>query len=198
MPLTHHWTSKDLEAFPPAEGTRYEIIDGELYVSHQPSWHHQYTCSALIAALHTWSQATGLGAATGAPGILFAEDQDVAPDVVWISHTRLQGTLDPAGHLTCAPELVIEVLSPGRTNVRRDREVKLGLYGRQGVDEYWIVDPVAQTLDVYRQQGGRLAHVDYLTGADTLLSPVLPGFACPVGTLFAQAEPGPRGDAPDG
>src|SRR6266851_2151929 len=177
MPLTHHWTSKDLEAFPPAEGTRYEIIDGELYVSHQPSWHHQYTCSALIAALHTWSQATGLGAATGAPGILFAEDQDVAPDVVWISHTRLQGTLDPAGHLTCAPELVIEVLSPGRTNVRRDREVKLG---------------------VYRQQGGRLAHVDYLTGADTLLSPVLPGFACPVGTLFAQAEPGPRGDAPDG
>jgi Uma2 family endonuclease len=184
MPTTKHWTSKDLDALPHKEGTRYEIIDGELYVSHQPSWHHQYACRRLIAVLDHWSLATGLGEPSGAPGIIFAEDQDVAPDVVWISHGRLQGTLDQAGHLTQAPELVIEVLSPGSTNIRRDRDLKLSLYSRQGVEEYWIVDPLAQTIDVFRQQGGHLAHVDWLNAEDTLTSPTLPSFSCPVHTLF--------------
>ena len=184
MPTTHYWTSKDLEALPQTEGARYEIIDGELYVSTMPSWHHQYTCSHLTEALNTWSRATGLGMAVGAPGLLFAEDRDVGPDVVWISHSRLQGALDQAGHLTRAPELVVEVLSPGPTNERRDREAKLALYSRQGVDEYWIVDPLAQTIDVYRQVEGRLAHVDGLHAEDTLTSPGLPGFTCAVAGLF--------------
>lgn len=184
MPSTKHWTSKDLDALPHAEGTRYEIIDGELYVSHQASWHHQYACRRLIAILDQWSLATGLGEPSAAPGLIFAEDQDVAPDVVWISHGRLQGALDQAGHLTRVPELAVEVLSPGSTNIRRDREAKLALYSRQGVEEYWIVDPLAHTIDVYQQQGGQLAHVERLSAADTLTSPLLPGFSCPVHTLF--------------
>ena len=62
-----------------------------------------------------------------APGLIFADDDDVAPDVVWISRERLAGTLDQTGHLHTAPELVVEVLSPGSVNERRDREVKLKL-----------------------------------------------------------------------
>ena len=186
MPTTKHWTSKDLDTLPQQEGVRYEIIDGELHVSHQPSWHHQYACSMLTHLLQGWSLATGLGATVGAPGLICAPDQDVAPDLVWIGHQRLQGALDQAGHLTRAPELVIEVLSPGSTNERRDREVKLALYSRQGVDEYWIVDPLAQTLDVYRQQEGTLVPLAALTRQDTLTSPLLPGFACVVGTLFSD------------
>lgn len=77
----------------------------------------------------------------------------MAPDVVWISHGCLQGTLDQAGHLTQAPELVIEALSPGSTNIRRDRDLKLALYSCQGVEEYWIVDPLAQTIDVLGSRG---------------------------------------------
>jgi Uma2 family endonuclease len=184
MPTTHYWTSKDLEALPQKEGTRYEIIDGELYVSTAPSWHHQYAASRLIALLDAWSRVTGLGEAVVAPGLIFAPDQDVIPDVVWVSRGRLQGALDEAGHLTRAPELVVEVLSPGPTNERRDREVKLALYSRQRVEEYWMIVPLAQTIDVYRQQAGRLAHVGGLTAADTLTSPLLPGFSCPVSTLF--------------
>ena len=57
MPTTNHWTSKDLEALPQKEGTRYEIIDGESHVSTLPSWHHQYTCSHLTEALSTWGRA---------------------------------------------------------------------------------------------------------------------------------------------
>ncbi len=184
MPTTKHWTSKDLDAFPRDDGTRYEIIDGDLYVSTAPSLHHQYTARRLIAVLDAWRLATPLGEIFPEPGLTFAADNDVIPDLVWISHSRLQDAEDPAGHLTRAPELVIEVLSPGPTNTRRDREIKLALYGRQGVDEYWIVDPLAHTIDVYRQGEGRLAHVDGLTAEDTLTSALLPGFSCPVHTLF--------------
>lgn len=186
MPTTKHWTSKDLETLPSTEGTRYEIIAGELFVSTQPHWHHQYTCGRLFRALDTWSDTHPLGYAILAPGLLFADDDDVAPDMVWVSHARRAGAWDQAGHLTRAPELVIEVLSPGRANERRDRDAKRGLYSRQGVHEYWIIDWRAQTVDVYRPAAGGLELVTRLTRQDTLTSPLLPGFACVVGTLFSD------------
>ena len=154
MPTTKHWTSKDLKTLPSTEGTRYEIIAGDLFVSTQPHWHHQYTCGRLFRALDTWSDTHPIGYAILAPGLIFADDDDVAPDLVWVSHARRAGAQDGAGHLHVAPELVIEVTSPGRPNERRDREVKRGLYERRGVQEYWIVDPRAQTVDVYRPTAG--------------------------------------------
>src|SRR5205085_1491121 len=133
------WTSQDLELLP-EDGKRYEIIDGELYVSKQPHWHHQRVCFRLGFALEAWSQQTKIGEVNLAPGVIFAADDDVAPDMVWVSRDRLANALDAGGHLHAAPELVVEVLSPGLTNERRDREAKLKLYSRRGVLEYWIVD----------------------------------------------------------
>jgi Uma2 family endonuclease len=178
------WTSKDLERFPADLGLRYEIIDGELHVSTAPSFAHQYACAGLVEALRVWSRATGLGVALSAPGLIFTPDRDVIPDVIWISHARLQGALNEAGHLTHAPELVVEVTSPGPTNAWRDRDVKRDLYSRQGVQEYWIVDPLARTVDVYRPVEGQLVQVEGLGAADTLTSALLPGFSGPVHTLF--------------
>lgn len=57
-----------------------------------------------------------------APGLIFAEDDDVAPDIVWSSRKRLAQAVDAVGHLHAAPELVIEVLSPGKANEYRDRD----------------------------------------------------------------------------
>ena len=184
MSTTRRFTSADLERLPDVEGTRYEIIDGELHVSKQPSWEHQYTCSEVVGELRNWSHQTGLGLTLVAPGVLFAEDDDVAPDVVWISHERLATLSGAAGHLTGAPELVVEVLSPGATNERRDREAKLRLYSRQGVDEYWIVDWRARTVDVFRREDDRLGLVATLTSGDTITSPILPRLACPVSTFW--------------
>ncbi len=177
------WTSADLEVLP-EDGKRYEIIDGELYVSKQPQWHHQVTCTRLGTSLDTWSRQTGLGVATQAPGVIFAADDDVVPDVVWISTSRLAAILDRHGHLHGAPELVVEVLSPGATNERRDREAKLKLYSRRGVDEYWIVDWRARTVEVFRRTGEALALVETLAGDAILSSPLLPGFAAPLGQIF--------------
>lgn len=127
------WTSADLEVLP-ENGSRYEIIDGEFHASRQPHWNHQIVCSNAIALLKEWSRQAE-GRANFAPGIIFADDEDVAPDVVWISDERLAAALR-GGKLHAAPELVVEVLSPGSTNERRDREAKLKLYSNRGVEEY--------------------------------------------------------------
>lgn len=177
------WTSKDLDSLPD-DGKRYEIIDGELHVSKQPHYYHQRVCANLTFLLETWCRKTGLGEVTGAPGLIFAEDDDVAPDIVWGSFSRLKTILQPDGKLHAAPELVIEVLSPGPRNESRDREVKLKLYSRRGVSEYWIVDWIARKIEVYRREQAQLNLVSTLFDPDVLTSPLLPNFSCLLADLL--------------
>ena len=73
----------------PEDGKLYELIEGELYASRQPSWDHQYSCVRLGRFLDEWNEQTGLGVVNAAPGVIFAEDDDVAPDLVWISDGKL-------------------------------------------------------------------------------------------------------------
>jgi len=188
MSSSLRFTTADVEALPDRlDDTRYELIDGELSVAKQPHWAHQYVSFRLAAAIEAWSRQTGRGVANIAPGVIFSSEDDVAPDVVWISRERRARGLRADGKLYAAPELAVEVLSPGRTNERRDREVKLKLYAREGVEEYWLVDWRARTVEVYRRSGDLLQLAQTLTDADTLASPLLPGFAYPVRDLWEPA-----------
>jgi Uma2 family endonuclease len=125
--------------------------------------------------------------------VIFTEIDAVEPDFVWLSHERLAQIEDATDdHLHGAPELVVEVLSQGAANERRDRERKLALYSRYGVEEYWLLDPRAYRVEVYRRtpgarRGARLRRVALLGRDDTLTSPLLPGFAVPVARLFRKA-----------
>jgi Uma2 family endonuclease len=188
MSQTVRWTSADLEAFPDDDGKRYEIIGGKLYVSKAPGWKHQLVCIGLGGDLDRWSRASGLGVLNVGPGIIFADDDDVIPDLVWISHERLAAALWTDQKLHLAPELVIEVLSPGRSNAQRDRQAKLGLYGRRGVDEYWIVDWERRQVEVYRRSDTTLRALATLHEGDLLESPLLPGFSLPLSDLFARLQ----------
>jgi Uma2 family endonuclease len=168
------------------DGKRYEVIEGEIYVSRQPHWHHQFVCGQLFRFLQEWSEQSGSGVANGAPGLIFTEDNDVAPDVVWLSSDRLASALGEDGKLHAAPELVVEVTSPGLVNQQRDRQTKLKLYSRRGVQEYWIIDWQQQQVEVYRRVQAELALVTTLYRTDALQSPLLPGFFCQVAALFIQ------------
>jgi Uma2 family endonuclease len=180
------FTTADLETFPDTlDDTRYEIIGGELFVAHQPHTDHQRTAGVVWFVLADWSRSTGLGEPIQAPGLIFTDEDNVAPDVIWISNERLARGLGDDGKLHIAPELIVEVLSPGNSNIHRDREAKLKLYSATGVDEYWIADWRERTVDVFRRNGGALTLVATLTDDDTLTSPVLPGFACPVRSLWS-------------
>jgi Uma2 family endonuclease len=185
MTAIYHWTSRDLAAFG-GEWYRYEIVNGELFISCPPHWRHQLTCTHLASAFLHWNDQTGAGIPLFAPGVIFADDQDVVPDLVWVGNERFAAIVGDDGKLYGAPELAMEVLSPGPANARRDREAKLKLYSQRGVDEYWIVDWQTRRVEVYRPDGGVLALATTLTDADTLTSPLLPGFACPVADLFAR------------
>jgi len=189
METVSKFTSADL-ALMPDDGKRYELIDGELHMSKQPSWEHQFACVRIARFLDEWNDRTGLGVVNFAPGVIFAEDDDVVPDIVWVSRGRLATALDAAGHLNVAPEIVIEVLSPGPSNERRDRQTKLKLYARRGVQEYWIIDWIRQRVEVYRREQGTLTLAGTLHRSDALASPLLPGFSCPVAALFAERPAG--------
>ena len=153
-------------------------------VKKAPHWKHQLTCVRIAAALDAWSQSTKLGQAAINPGIICTDTDNVIPDVVWASNERLAVLLDNAGHLTAAPELVVEVLSPGTENQRRDREAKLKLYSARGVREYWIVDWQKQQIEVYRREQAVLNLVATLFTNDNLITPLLFGFNCPVTSIF--------------
>ncbi|MBE9034659.1 Uma2 family endonuclease [aff. Roholtiella sp. LEGE 12411] len=178
------WTTADLELLPD-NGNRYEIVDGELFVTRAPHWGHQKITDNICMELKLWSRQTGLGEAVTGAGIIFTDADNVIPDVVWISNQRLASVLDDAGHLTAAPELVVEVLSPGQENERRDRQVKLKLCAAQGVREYWIVDWQLQQIQVYRPEQATLILIETLFSNDNLSSPLLPGFTCDIARLFS-------------
>ena len=179
------WTTADIALFPD-DGKRYEIIDGDLIVTRAPHWNHQQIAGRIFSALDSWSQSTGFGEAAFTPGIVFTDADNVIPDVVWVSHNALDQLLNDAGHLTGAPELVVEVLSSVGENRRRDYQLKLKLYSQQGAQEYWIVDPERQQVQAYRREEAVLALSATLHETDSLTSPLLPGFACPLAAVFAQ------------
>ena len=178
------WTIRDLEVLPQSEGTRYELVNGELFVTRSPHRKHQQVTGKIYRVLDRWSEASGLGEAILAPGIIPSDADNVIPDLVWVSHERLTLIEDEAGHFTGFPELVVEVLSSGEKNIRRDRQVKLKLYSLQGVREYWIADRFAKRLEVYRREKGQLVLAATLLEGDELTSPLLPGFQCWIRCFF--------------
>jgi Uma2 family endonuclease len=180
---TLRWTTADLQLLP-EDGRRYEIVDGELLVTRAPHWGHQKAGGRIYGALDDWSLNTKLGEASFAPGIVFGDADNVIPDVVWISKERLTLGLDEAGHLIAAPELIVEVLSPGAENARRDKDLKLRLYSVSGVREYWIIDWQGQQVEVYRRDSTRLKLAVTLLPGDEIETPLLPGLSYPVTKLF--------------
>lgn len=180
------WTTADLDLLAADEWKRYEIIDGELFVTRALHFRHQSVILNLCAELQNWSNETQLGEALPTPGIIFSDADNVIPDAIWISVERMERFTDEAGHFTGAPELIVEVLSPGVSNERRDREAKLKLYSSQGVEEYWIVNRELQQVEVYRRENAVLKRVATYNAQDTITSPILPGFECRVNRFFSQ------------
>lgn len=176
-------TLADLEAAPD-DGNRYELVEGELHVSSAPSIFHQEISLRIALALSRYLQMRPLGKVLQGVGVIFDDFSAVIPDLVFVTHERLQRS-EADGRLKFAPEIVIEILSPGASNERRDRQLKRDLYSRQGVHEYWIVDPAARAVELHRKRKtGGLEFIARLQSGDQLTSSVLPEFTLPIDSLF--------------
>lgn len=128
----------------PDDGLRYEIIDGALFSEPSPRRAHQEAAFRLATLLDAHVRARRLGKVYIAPfDVILDRTTVVVPDVVFVSRDRL-GIVADRG-VEGAPDLVVEILSPG--TARRDRVAKLNEYARYGVRHYWLVDPEAKTLE---------------------------------------------------
>ena len=177
------WTSADLEFFPD-NGDRYEIIDGDLYVTRAPHWKHQKVLTRLCKFLPTKDADNRTGEALQTPGLIFAGEENTIPDLVWISDEKLVNCVDESGHFTAAPELIVEVLSQTAKDISRDRQVKLKLYSRVGVREYWIIDWQQKTVEIYRRSPTHLQLDCTLFAENELTSPLFPEFNLKVAEIF--------------
>ena len=132
----------------PDDGNRYEFIGGRLYVTAAPVIRHQRISKRLEAALVRVLEDPGHGEVFYAPCLVeFPGVGDrVQPDLLFVSDERREiiGEKQVLG----APDLVVEILSP--STAHRDRGIKLDLYARSGVRQYWIVDPDEDVVDVWR------------------------------------------------
>jgi Uma2 family endonuclease len=173
-------TIDDLDALPD-DSKRYEIIKGELFVTGILGLTHQAITSNILFAFMTYLKQNPLGKFFPTPGVIFSDFDAVIPDLVFISHERLD-EIAVNERLSGAPEIIIEILSPGLENQKRDRQIKRQLYRKYGVKEYWIVDAEQSTVEIYRSPKFNRAKI--FTMDEEIKTPLLPNFCCPVRDVF--------------
>jgi Uncharacterized protein conserved in cyanobacteria len=150
-PPQGRWTYADYAALPD-DGNRYEIIAGVLYMTPAPGTGHQSISARVVTFLVTHVEFAGLGRVFAAPvDVELAPDTVVQPDIVVVLSANLH-RITPS-RIIGAPDLVVEILSPGTAGY--DRREKQDAYARAGVGEYWIVDPGAQTVELLTLDQGR-------------------------------------------
>ena len=130
----------------PEDGRRHEIIDGDHHVSAAPSVYHQRVLGRLLVQLYRLIDESGAGYVLPAPvDTVLSRTDVVQPDIV-VTLDRDEALLRRE-RIDAAPDLVVEVLSP--STAYRDRGLKLDLYQKAGVSEYWIVDPERRIVQQY-------------------------------------------------
>ena len=168
----------------PEDGMRHELIDGEHYATPAPIWRHQAISRNLIGMIWSYLQQHPIGHVFAAPfDVIFSNVDVVEPDVLYLSKQRI-AQLEPSPWIKGAPNLVVEIGSPGTR--KRDETIKRRLYERFGVDEYWVIDPELDTIKLYRRTNNQYERVAELTleNGDVLTTPLLPGLELPLAKIF--------------
>ena len=173
------YTVNDYMTAPPDK--RYQLLDGEMILAPSPTTRHQRILLRLYQAVNDFVASHRLGEVLVAPCDVILSNHDVAqPDVLFVSNQR--SDIITEANVQGAPDLVVEVLSPGTSQY--DRGYKRSLYGRYGVREYWLVDPEAEAVEVLTAgEQGLLSHATYRRD-DTLASPLLVGLVISLGQIF--------------
>ena len=168
----------------PDDGNRYELIDGELFVTASPFKVHQRAVQRLFRKLDHHVDGHDLGDVYFAPFDVYltipgaTHETRVQPDILFVSKAREHIVMD---WVRGAPDLVVEVLS--ESTARADLFHKRDAYRAAGVPEYWIVDPQQKTVTVHRFTAPDQPLV--LSGDEKLTTPLLPGFELPVSYIFS-------------
>jgi Uma2 family endonuclease len=182
MSTTTLITADELLALPSGMGKRYELIAGELRVMSPAGWRHGGVAGNVAALLGPFIRTRNLGRAFAAEtGFLLKRNPDTvrAPGFAFISSANLPATDPTEAFWPGAPDLAVEVVSPGDTTGEVAEKVEDWLAA--GCAAVWVVDPKLKTVTIYRS----LADIEIQTTGETLIGdPVIAGFSCPVDELF--------------
>ena len=163
---------------------RYELLDGELIMVPAPNIKHESVRSLLGRELINFIVEHKLGNLFYAPCDVMLSDTDVVqPDLLFVSRER-EHLLSDGQKVQGAPDLAVEILSP--STAKQDRSEKRALYGKHGVTEYWLVDPVAETVQIHRLQGEVLVPTRTFGREKTLRSPLLRGLELHLDDIFSS------------
>ena len=185
---TTRLTYDDLVAmFPDEDGVQRELIDGELFVTPSPFIQHQRLVQRLALSLGNHLEAhPDQGEVFTAPlDVVMTPHDVVEPDVLVVLGDQLDVLTDK--HIHGAPGIVVEILSQGTR--KRDLTIKRQLFDREGVREYWIVDPERNTVAVYRRAADSSLPLTVTLDAKdaaTLTTSLLPGWQLSLERLFAK------------
>ena len=171
------------------ENDRIEIINGEPVMMAPPGTAHQLISFEIGRQLGNYLEGKKCRAIPAPFAVrLFEKDGDSPEDVDTMVEPDISIVCDPSklDKHGCkgAPDMVVEVLSP--STQRHDRLVKLALYQRAGVREYWIVEPETQTVQVFLQQDGSLHLHEVYDRAGVARVNVLEGCFIELGKVFPE------------
>lgn len=167
------WTYDDWARLPD-DGTRYEVIDGVLFMTPPPTTLHQFSIVHLLYEMTAFVKAKHLGWVLASPIGVRLPTQPVPfePDIVFVS--RAHKSIIQEQYIEGVPDLVVEVVSP--SNWIYDRKEKFLVYQTAGVPEYWIVDYRAKTIEVFYWERGEYVLLGKWCTGETAASRVLDGF----------------------
>lgn len=174
-------TYEDLERARDASNDRFELIEGELFVTPSPTTIHQRVIRRLHHLLKEAIIDAGVGEFFSAPyDVKLADGSIVQPDLVAVLTERF--SLIAADGIEGVPDFIVEVVSPSSKTY--DRVRKRDLYARHGVSEYWLVDPDARGVTIFSDpQQGRYRSERAIR--DTAVSGLIPGLSVDLMALFA-------------
>ena len=163
----------------------WELADGELYEMPPPSVDHQELVGFLYWMMRAYLNETTprLGRVWQGVGVALSDTMMLIPDLVFVRSQR-RDVVRP-NYIDGVPDLVVEALS---TNRLHDLTLKRGWYAAAGIPEYWILDPVSDTLTVLELSGNEYSERAVLGHNDTLTTPMLPGFKLALERLFANPD----------
>jgi Uma2 family endonuclease len=187
-PLPITYTVDDLD-FMPEDDNRYELIGGKLFMSRAPHLDHQRTITNFIISFGEYLRKTPIGEIFTTPGVIFSKEDAVIPDLVFATHETVEKNVAGTdqkfdGKFIAAPELLIEILSYGKKDIERDRVIKRELYGKYGVKEYWIVDGMFNTIEVYRLTEQGLDRIKRFEIYESIETELLPNFSLKLADIF--------------
>lgn len=172
----------------PDDGRRHELIGGVHYVTPSPTVRHQLLVGRLHLSIGVFLQMhPHIGEVFLSPlDVVLSHYDVVEPDLLFVASA--QSDILTTANVQGPPALVVEVMSPSTR--QRDARLKRQLFERTGVQEYWLVDPERDLVQVLRRDGDAfVAAADVVADRDGILTmPLLPGWQLPVRALFRNQQ----------